>query len=328
VWNELLTDFRERALRLAAAPRCDDATCTCEARSVIDESICWQMCGDQWLIRTEGDARSLADGQDLHLPELYSGAPWSFQEESPDWFPDTLRGKWLAIVTTNPSIAPDEPFPTLRHWKGEADTPAIEHYFSQRFAFDAATNLLPNGRSQSSFGGDNGLCIWNHAGAPVRACATWRNIESALAEAVELAGHGRLPALLGTVAMLVDAVPWKFKNWSGVDGHRRWKRRDSQGGRIDRRDLFIAAARDYCRWTLETHAPPLLIVTGGAWQPVASLLGTPAANAAFHDDGHWPLVGTGMVRVVRAYHPSTWWGANEISVRRPLVQFLADWFRT
>ncbi len=324
MWNQLYSDYRQRALHLGGLERCGNALCDCQPDNIIDETACWQLCGDEVLVGEEDLPAPVAGALALHLPEIYSGAPWSFQEAPPGWFPPALIGRWVAFVTTNPSIDTAAPFPTVADWEGPDDTDWIRSYFENRFASPPILEPLPHGRADlPRFAQQNGLCIWDGAGLPIPASKTWQNLEALLSDAVVAAGHGELPMLLGSVGTIIDAVPWKFKRWGSVDA-RRWRREDDFGRRVSRHSLLIEAGRPYLEWALHHSRAPLIVVTGDAVAAAHAVLGTPNEKVPFADHGDVALPGGGQARVVSTFQPSSWQFTPR--AREPLLKFLTEWF--
>lgn len=121
LWEGIWVDFAERAERLAlpgAAPR-----------DAVDITLLWQLHG-----YTSHVPKPIAP-PGLHLKELYSGSPWRSGRP------------WVAFVTINPSIDPDELFPSIWQFnRHRGDLSSLVGYFDERFNLAFSRNPQPRGR--------------------------------------------------------------------------------------------------------------------------------------------------------------------------------------
>jgi hypothetical protein len=228
MWAELWDDFDRRSSRLSSSDRVDPA-------DAIDQTISWQLAGDPAFV-----GRPIAVAE-LMLPELFSGAPWRHGDRAG-------MNRWLMFITANPSIDPDEAFPSRRELHA-AGAERLVRYFEERFEPGPIAYPLVHGRD------GNRLAVWTRHGQRRRPAPqeTWRAIEEAL--------RACLPDIdanpLGRVAAIVDVVPWKFRNWSKVDENVR--------------RALILAGQPYLRWTLSTYPPAMVVVAGqDAWTALAA----------------------------------------------------------
>lgn len=186
MWEEIWTDFTERARRLVLP----DAV----PRDAVDITVLWQLRGYTCHVPEP------LKPEHLHLPELYSGSPWNSARP------------WIAFVTINPSIGTDELFPGICHFndhRNRNDIAGLVRYFDERFDLDCRTDPLPHGRFEGR------LKVWKGSleQPTYHRQATWEEIEKALRRCLDLKG---VEPPLGAIAAIVDAVPWKFAKWSCV----------------------------------------------------------------------------------------------------------------
>jgi hypothetical protein len=216
LWYELWSDFEQRAARLERA----GAT----PADAIDETICWQLRGETPFVSARISAA------DLQLPELYSGSPW------------THRERWIAYITTNPSIDPAEVFPT-RADLAEHGYQALQGFFLQRFEPGRREHPVVHGRPRP------GPTRWLNRDSPKpRGQATWSRAEKALRMCLQGSQHALLDAPLGQIAAIVDAVPWKFAKWAAVPDNLK--------------GVLIQNGQPYLEATLKAHPPAVIIATG------------------------------------------------------------------
>ena len=217
MWRSLWKDFDDRARRLIGGRAPSDA---------VDRSIKWQLDGTAPFC-----PRPIAADR-LHLPELYSGSPWATCDVP------TLAGRWLAVVTVNPSIDPDEAFPNRSDLLTQGDSP-LEEWFEKRFEPAAQQQPIPRGRASGA------PTVWRNRAAPrPQRQATWAAIEREVSGALGV--HSA--ATLGRVAAIVDVVPWKFAKWSRVPAN-------------DQRELMELGA-PYLQWTLSEFKPRAILAAG------------------------------------------------------------------
>lgn len=220
-WGGLWSDFAERA---------DRVTSGAKPRDIVDITILWQIRGYTCYVPRPIQAEA------LHLPELYSGSPW-------------IAGKpWIAFVTINPSIDPDELFPDLVQFRRCRDNlKELVSYFDERFEATYAATPLPHGRS----GGRPTVWRGTIESPAAHHQPTWRQIENGLRDCLSKCGRDSGSAILGTVAAIIDAVPWKFAKWACVLD--KWKKE------------LLEFGAPYLRRTLESHpeCPPAAVIACG-----------------------------------------------------------------
>jgi hypothetical protein len=228
MWNVLWQDFVQRAERLALNPGASD-------QDIVDETVLWQLQGDAIRIGSP-----LTPGQ-LHLPEMYSGRSPTRTEVAPS-------GRWVMFVLPNPNIDVRENYPTdgaLADLGGAA----LLRFFEDRFGdVPGSISTLAYGRmpGDPSFARYQGLCVHLRAGLRVAVSPpkTWHRLERVLADAV--------PAVtrpLGRIAMIADAVPWKFAGWASLGARQR---------------PLLDAGRPYLEHSINVFEPPLVVAFDGA----------------------------------------------------------------
>jgi hypothetical protein len=181
MWNQLWNEFEDKATHLVTAGAVED---------VIDQTIQWQIEGDQEFV-------GAPIGVDvLHVPELYSGCPWNH------------RKRWIAFVTVNPSIHPDEVYPT-RTDVAIYGVEQMRQFFIDRFQPDGpleGPGPLVHGRNGAN------VVTWRNRNNPVRhGQPTWTRIDRAVRNCLELSPEPVPAAPLGQAAAIIDIVPWKFR---------------------------------------------------------------------------------------------------------------------
>ena len=184
LWNDFLT----RSHRLASGGPAKDS---------VDLTIRWQLDG------TKPFCEQPLSHANLQLPELYSGAPWRPVAQRPQ----SIGDRWIAFVTLNPSLTEDESFPRVSHLE-RLGVDQLVTYFDERFAPNYAGLPLRRGRHQGS------VRVYAERTGRPRAVPTWARLDNILRAALH--GH-EVPAPLGDVAAIVDAVPYKFRRWGAVD---------------------------------------------------------------------------------------------------------------
>lgn len=221
MWRQLWCDFAARTTRLS-----EDATPV----DAVDETILWQVHGTgPWV-------RARIPWASLHLPELCSGAPWDLCD-----IPQ-LTG-WVAFVTINPSIEPDEIYPN-RTDLGRIQYDALRAFFAQRFEPGPVdVGGLRRGRDRSGR-----IRVWlNPRNQPTaKGQPTWARINNALSRSLQMRGF-TTRAPLGRIGAIIDAVPWKFAKWAT--------------GNVPRAPLIEAGA-PYLAWTLNTYMPSAVVAAG------------------------------------------------------------------
>ncbi len=180
----LWEDFKERAHRLAeGAPPVD----------AVDTAILYQLEGIRQFCETTTGL------EDLQLPELHSGAPWSPDADRPT----AIGDRWVAFVALNPGLTEDESFPRLGHLDAQEMEDLIG-FFDGRFAPRYRGVPLRRGRHRGR------VRLYEERTGTPKASQTWSVLDGLMAEA--LAGLD-VSAPLGDAAAIVDAVPYKFRNW-------------------------------------------------------------------------------------------------------------------
>jgi hypothetical protein len=227
MWNELWTDFNARAARLTAIGA-DWVNV-----DAIDTTIIWQLLGRTCYVPTPIPEHT------LHLPELYSGAPWGQAGTEP----------WIAFVTLNPSIDPNDVFPTRQDFyncQGQQQIDALIAFFNDRFCFPANNMPLRHGRRD-----DQRLTVWkgNPQQPTPHGQRTWEQIEGALRQCLAGTPWANPATYLGRIAAITDAVPWKFASWGCVPEELQMQ--------------LLTAGSAYLHATLHAH-PPRAIVTCGS----------------------------------------------------------------
>ena len=191
-YRSLWTDFVARSRRLAAGEAPRDA---------IDTSISWQLGG------VTPHCQHPLGLEDLHLPELHSGAPWLPNAVRPS----ALGSRWVAFVALNPGLTETESFPRVRHLNRGHEAELLD-FFDMRFATRYRARPLRRGRRKGK------VCCYEERTGAHRASQTWSVLDNLMADA--LAGL-HLTAPLGDVAAIVDAVPYKFRKWSAAPSQVR-----------------------------------------------------------------------------------------------------------
>jgi hypothetical protein len=214
-WGELWGDFEGRAARLERP----GAT----AADAIDETICWQLRG------TEPFVNGAIPAARLHIPELYSGSPWKHCD------------RWMAYITTNPSIDSKEIFPTRADLVANGYQ-ATQTFFQRRFDPGRRECPVVHGRTRPR------PTRWVDRDSPrPRGQPTWSRAEEALRRCLG-PQQGALPAPLGHIAAIVDAVPWKFAKWAAVPDELK--------------DALIQEGRRHFETTIRAHTPAVIVATG------------------------------------------------------------------
>lgn len=219
MWKQLWEDFEARATRLADGGAPVDA---------VDQTIMWQLLGKTPFVNAPIAA------QELHMPELYSGCPWT-RSDAPQ-----MKG-WVAFVTVNPSIDSEEVFPTRQDVR-ERGVPLSVSFFENRFEPGPITSPLIHGRNGTK------LAVWKNRRSPRgHGQRTWSAIEAALHDCFASTGV-TTAAPLGRVAAIMDVVPWKFAKWSAVT-------RDAKVQLLQLGAPYLAA-------TVQAHPPSVIIAAG------------------------------------------------------------------
>ncbi len=216
LWEELWSNFEVRAARLEKPGE--------TPADAIDETICWQLHGTDPFVQERIPAAR------LHLPELFSGSPWVHHD------------RWLAYITTNPSINSKEIFPSRADLAAHGHQ-ALQCFFQQRFDPGRRESPVIHGRVRP------GPTCWRNVDRP-RAFgqATWSRAEVALRSCLEGTRLGSLAAPLGHVAAIIDAVPWKFARWSRAPDHLK--------------NNLTKKGRPYFEAVLKAHTPAVIVATG------------------------------------------------------------------
>ena len=216
LWSELWSDFDLRAGRLERP-----GTTPADA---IDETISWQLSGTTPFVNERIAAAR------LHIPELFSGSPWVHRE------------RWMAYITTNPSINSKEIFPSRADLAANGHQ-SLQAFFQQRFDPGRRERPVVHGRVR------RGPTCWRNHGSPrPYGQPTWSRAEGALRSCLEGSRLESLAAPLGHVAAIIDAVPWKFAKWARVPDYLK--------------DDLIEKGRPYFEATLEAHTPAVIVATG------------------------------------------------------------------
>ncbi len=266
---DLWTDFAGRATRLVGGAEPQDA---------IDQTIGWQLNGDAPFCMEPHDI------EDLQLPELHSGAPWSPEARRPA----ELAGRWVAFVTLNPSLSEDESFPRLRDLKTHGPG-AVQDFFHERFAPRYRGVPLRRGRH-----GGRVRSYERRTGKP-RAVRTWSVLDNLLADALQ---GIEVPAPLGDVAAIIDAVPYKFRKWSAVPPDlRRELREVSLPGHL----ALLVARRPSMIVLLGSDTHDLL----GALPPVADVVPVETRHGVKHAGARRIGEDGPAVEVLASYHPTS-----------------------
>jgi len=266
--DDLWTDFTSRAQRLSLES---------EPRDAIDRTILWQLQG------VEPFCREPLTLDDLHLPELHSGAPWRTSANRPR----AIGDRWVAFVALNPSLSEDESFPTLGDLTAHG-AEALQGFFDERFAARYVGRPRRRGRHRGAV-----RTFDRRTGRP-RAVRTWSVLDNLTGEALE--GHG-VEAPLGDVAAIIDAVPYKFRRWSAVP--------------TDLRDELMAHAAPRLSAVLSRLRPTLVVLLGVDTHGLAQRLkpvagGDGEVHHGVRHLGRRRLGETGPeAEVLAAYHPTS-----------------------
>jgi hypothetical protein len=214
MWNQLWNQFEDKAARLTAGDEIEDA---------IDETIMWQLAGHPKFVGAPIAANL------LQLPELYSGSPWEYLD------------RWIAFVTINPSIHPDEIFPR-RADREMFQIQQLSQFFTERFQPGPLMGPLLHGRNGAN------QATWRNRNNPTpHGQSTWTRIDRAVSNCLALAGPAPATAL-GQIATMVDIVPWKFAQWSAVPGGTKAE--------------LLALGEPYLTATLQEHTPAVIVAAG------------------------------------------------------------------
>lgn len=242
MWEPLWQDFRVRAERLARGAA---------GRDAVDQTIAWQLAGDA------NQCGRAIPFEDLHLPEIFSGAPWSPSRGLPG---GRLQGAWIAVVCGNPSIDPAGHHPRLSQWAGIADSAAVLPYFHGRFDGGGPMMLpVPHGRDSAGRPSH-----WTGVPPTEVEQTTWREIELAIDMALRVVAvdDAMVSNSLGSIAAIADAVPWKFRKWNPVPDPTK-------------RELMDAGS-PYLEWFLagrpDTSPPEICIFMGSCARRQAARL--------------------------------------------------------
>lgn len=243
MWSKLWNDFVARTRTLA----------TLGAQDGIDQAIQYQLDG------LAPFAQAPLAPDDLHLPEICSGAPWRLSDVP------QLSGRWVAFVGPNPAHDPASFYPSiaLRAQTGDA---AIISFFEHRFEPVVVQDPIIHGTSPRI--GSPTVWMQTPNGPPrPRSQATWREINKWLHGLLAAAGlQSQSP--LGRLAAMVDMAPWKFNNWASAD----------PGLQIE----LLTAGLPYLHWVIDEFSPSAVVLLGvDAWHAFATVVpGIPAYHLA------------------------------------------------
>lgn len=146
----------------------------------------------------------------------------------------------------------------------------------RRYTLSSWSDLNPDGANRSLVHGRLGTrpTRWLNRAHPMpHGQQTWTRAEQGLRTCLEGSPQEILAAPLGRGAAIVDAVPWKFRNWRGVPE--------------DLRDALIQAGRRYLGATLNEHIPAVIVATGEHVRRLMHTIypGVPAFEAGPPQDG-------------------------------------------
>jgi uracil-DNA glycosylase len=121
-----------------------------------------------------------------------------------------------------------------------------------------------------------------------------------------------LETVLGSLVMIADAVPWRFKNWMEVEPSDR--------------NALILDGQKYLRWLITQYNPPHVIAMGnGAREAFKLLCGIDVRGGALNGPAN-AAVGSVRFELVGTYHPSPenpkWGEAID-----PLRRHFREWLR-
>jgi hypothetical protein len=282
LWRELWDEFCHRA-------ECLSTSASEEPADVIDKAIWWQRSGTAPFC-----SRELSHEQ-LHLPELFSGSPWSRTD------------KWVAVIALNPTISPDERFPTVSMRATHGDEALIQ-YFENRFSPDFSAKPCPHGGSLDTrpgpvawHGGDNG---------EIRATSnrTWTGMEQVLCMALDALGQESSHGGLGRLGSVIDMAPWKFAKWSKLDGESK-------------RDFLEKGESSFGELLRLTKPTVLWVMGSDARKRFAEHCDTKQTKGPYTDMG---MHSTYEVPVVGSYHTSAAFSNDD---KRTVAKLLANYLR-